>query len=399
MTRVLVVATYPIKNAQHGGQRRVSAIVEAYRNIFTEARFVSVFPPDYYQHYSKTDIAVRGKTRKQSTDSPYTGDITCGLAIYEDPYVKQRFTKLLKEYQPDILQIEQVFPYLGIKPLLKELGMSPKIILSSHNIEYTQKLEILENSGFAHEAKDASKIIKVCETDMAKNADLTVAVSQDDADKLIQLGGKNVVVAPNGIEKLQLSESSKDYWSIYKQKHALRNFVTFVGSAHPPNWHGFLAMVGEAVGFVPPDTRLVLAGSISDYFKDNIKDLTPEHATFWNRVIAAGRLSDDRLTGLINSSEVLLLPITEGGGSNLKTAEAILSGKKIVATSYAFRSFEQYLDLPNIYMSDSPDEYKKLIVKAVHAPYEERTIEQIKLAEQVQWKYCLKPMLEGAKGL
>lgn len=399
MAKILVVSTYPIKNAQHGGQRRVAAIIEAYQHIFDEVRFVSVFPPDYYQSYGRSDIALRGKTRRQSTDSPYTGDITCGLSIYEDPYVKKKFIEILQSFQPDIIQIEQVFPYLGVKPLLKELGMNPKIILSSHNIEYIQKLEILQNSGYGHEAKEASAIIEACERDMAQHAELTVAVSEGDADVLKSIGATNVVIAPNGIEKLPLSQNSVNYWNDYKAKKAVAKFATFVGSAHPPNWHGFLAMIGESVGFMPPDSRIMLAGSISDYFRDVFTDLTPEHTTFWNRVIAAGRLSDERLTGLINDSEVLLLPITEGGGSNLKTAEAILSGKKIVATSYAFRSFEQYLSLPNLFITDDPTEFKQATIKALDAPYTPRTEAQKELAEQVQWRYCLKLMLEGAKAL
>lgn len=399
--KILIIGVYPIKRPQHGGQKRLAAIVELYKQIFSEVKFVAIFPPDYYQVYDRSDIAVKGATRKKTTDSPYTGDIICGLAIHDDPKVRGRMEKLLTSFKPDVIQCEQVFPYFGLKPLLEELGMHPKIVQSSQNIEYTQKLEILSNAGYADEAKEASELIKKWETDMSTHADLSVAVSPEDAAELAELGAKHPVVAPNGIAKHHASQAARDRWAQFRQQERVTKIATFVGSAHPPNWFGFLATVGDRMGFMPPDARIMLAGSISDYFHDTFveKKLRPEYITFWNRVHAAGRMTDDALYGLIDSSDVILLPITEGGGSNLKTAEAILSGKKIVATSYAFRSFEDYMDLPNVYIADTPEDYRQTLLKAFDAPFKKRTKEQEALAEKVQWQYCLQPMVEGVKAL
>jgi hypothetical protein len=43
-----------------------------------------------------------------------------------------------------------------------------------------------------------------------------------------------------------------------------------------------------------------------------------------------------------------LLPIKDGGGTNLKTAEAIVSGHRIVATPTAFRGFDKYRDAKGV---------------------------------------------------
>lgn len=399
MTKVLIVATYAIKHAEHGGQRRVSAIVDLYKKASNDVRFVGVYAPDYYDHKDRYDIAVKGKTRQATLDSPYTGDIICGRAIYDDARVKKKFTALLQSFRPDVIQVEQVFPYLGLKPLLEELGLKPKIILSSHNIEYSHKIEILESSGYAHEAAEAGKIIEDCERDMAANADLVVAVSAGDAEILKDMGARRVIVAPNGIAKHPLTENGKSHWETYKSDNKVSRIAAFIGSAHPPNWVGFLSTVGDRVGFLPADSRIVMAGSIADYFKDNFIDYKPEHATFWNRVFPAGRINDELLTGLLEVTDVILLPITEGGGSNLKTAEAILSGKKVVATTYAFRAFEQYINLPNIYIADSPEDFREAIIKAFDAELLVRTSEEESLAEKVQWDYCLEPMAEGVEKL
>ena len=44
----------------------------------------------------------------------------------------------------------------------------------------------------------------------------------------------------------------------------------------------------------------------------------------------------------------MLLPITYGGGSNLKTAEALLTGHPIIATAKAFRGCEVFTDMPGM---------------------------------------------------
>jgi hypothetical protein len=399
MSKILVIAVYPIKKAQHGGQRRVAAIVEEYKKVFDEVKYVSVYSPDYYSDHTHDDLAIRGSLREKILQSPYTGDIICGQAIFGDDIVRKSMTRILKSFRPDIVQIEQVFPYLGLKPLLEELGMNPKIVLSSHNIEYSHKKSILDKSAFKDESESAAKIIEVCERDMAQHSQAVIAVSEGDAEELKKMGAQSVIVAPNGIAKLQLDAAAVNYWKTFKAERGVGKLAVFIGSAHPPNWHGFEKMVGDRLGFIPNDRLLVLAGSISDYFVDNYNDLKPEHITFWHRTHAAGRVSDESLSGLIHEAEVVLLPITEGGGSNLKTAEAILSGKKIVATPYAFRAFEEYLDLPNIFIADNPIDFREAIIKAFEAEYIERTKEQEALAEKVQWQYCLKPMVEEVSKL
>lgn len=392
--KVLLFSTYPIANAQHGGQKRVAAIVQEYQKVFAGVKFMAVFHQGFYPIWGKEDVYVTGSARQQVEGSPFTGDVICGEAIYDEPRVRKKVEKLLRSFRPDIIEIEQPFPYLGLKPLLDDLGMHPKIVLNSQNLEYAMKEEMLESLGMA--AKDRKKIvakIRDIEESATKAADLVIAVTPADAEAHIAMGAKKTVIASNGIAKVTASQAAVNYWQDFKRKHAVKNLVTFVGSAHPPNWFGFLDMVGDRIGFVPPDARIVLAGSISDYFEQSIREQKPEHVTFWHRVFAAGRLSDDRLAALIETSDVLLLPITEGGGSNLKTAEAILSGKKIVTTSYGLRSFEHYKSFPNIYIADTPSDFRKAILRAIHEPYVPRTKAQIKQAEEVQWEYCLQPMV------
>src|SRR4051794_36685524 len=114
---------------------------------------------------------------------------------------------------------------------------------------------------------------------------------------------------------------------------------------------GFVEMVGKDSSFLPEGNKIVLAGGISEYFRATYQG--QKYVKFWKNILPLGFLSEEHLTGLLAQSDIILLPITSGGGSNLKTAEAILSGKKIVATNFAFCGFEKYARLPNIYIANS----------------------------------------------
>jgi hypothetical protein len=398
--RILLLNTYPIRNAQHGGQKRSAAIVKAYQDQGWDVRYVAVYFPGFYPVAGQYDIPVGASSQKLIQGSPYTGDIICGNAIYEDPKVKQKIVKLIQSFQPTIIQCEQVFPYFGLKRLLTELSISPKLVFSSQNIEYSMKAEILEGVGVAKTdaAAVAAEILPV-EQDLAQVSDLVVAVSDSDAEELEKMGAKRVVLAANGIARVKASDKAKTYWKKHFADKGIKHTAAFIGSAHPPNWFGFLTMVGDKVGFVSATNRLLLAGSIGDYFQNTFQGQTIEEVTFWRRVIATGRIDDDSLAGLIEAIDVIMLPITEGGGSNLKTAEAILSGRKIVATTYAFRAFEQFMDLPNVYITDDPTEFRHKLVLAMESPAIPLTATQERDAEAVLWEHQLKGMVAAVAAL
>ena len=395
--KILLLSTYPIKSPQHGGQKRTRAIYEAYQANFAEVRHSAVFFRGFYADYNADDIALGGVGEQLVMQSPLTGDMVCGEAIYKDPVVKKKMTKLLLELQPDIIHIEQPFPYLGVRPLLDELNLKPKLVFGSQNIEAPMKREILESANVPiQEINTAVRIISELEHELSKDSDLVVACTESDLNEHTKMGAKKVVLAPNGIAPIKTDESSRGHCRRRFKRLGVKRTVLFVGSAHPPNWTGFLQMVGKGLGFVPTDTRIVIAGSIADYFEREIKADTPdiEDATFWLRAFSAGRLSEARLGALIEQCDIMLLPITEGGGSNLKTAEAILADKKVIATNHALRSFEWFKDFPNVWVADSQRDFQKSIGEALAAPFRNRTAEQKQLAQRVKWDNCLAEMVK-----
>lgn len=385
----------------NGGQKRTKALVYFYKQHFSKVIFRGIFVKTPYteSEFQDTDLGLGDTTLIEAVnESPHAGELIIGESINKDFHVRSQIAKILMDHKPEIIHVEQVFLYAGLKPLLKELNMQPRIIFGSQNIEYKMKHEIFQGLKLNPQiSKEIIEKIYELEKDFSKKADLVIAVSEADAKELRFMGAKHCIVAKNGIEKTTTTQSSIQKWQNFKQSERIDTIVTFVGSGHPPNWVGFLEMVGKDTAFLPPRCKIVLAGGIGDYFEKMYKKTA--NKGLWKNLLSVGKLSDSHLSGLLQTSEILLLPITSGGGSNLKTAEAILSGKKVVATSYAFRGFEDYKNLPNIYIADTPSQFRALILEALRLPLKKRTRDEIQWAEQVQWKYTLQPIEKELKRL
>jgi hypothetical protein len=400
--RILILSTYPIKNPKHGGQKRLHAIFDIYKENFTEVRHSAVFYQGFYSDFDSDDIALGREGESHVVQSPLTGDIIGGEAIYKDPKVKKRMAKLLTDFRPDIIHVEQAYAYLGLRPLLEELKMKPKLVFGSQNIEAPMKREILENAGVEESAiARAVSVISKVEKDLAQASDLVVACTNEDLAFYKSMNAKRLVLALNGINDVETNEQAKNHWQKEFQKIGVEKTAIFIGSGHPPNWTGFLTMIGKGLGFIPFNARIVPAGSICDYFDREILPdaLNIEDATFWLRAYSAGRLSEPNLGALIEQADVILLPITEGGGSNLKTAEAILANKKVVATHHALRSYEWFADFPNLWLADNKEDFTRSITEALSAQLMPRTPKQTVQANQVRWDKCLAELVKEVTDL
>jgi glycosyltransferase involved in cell wall biosynthesis len=305
-------------------------------------------------------------------------------------------TALLKSFRPDVIQMEQAFPFLGLKPLLAELGLKPRLVLDAHNVESRMKTGIYEGSGISRtENLQLTERIAGLERELATKVDLTVAVSPEDQAIFRGLGASSSVLAPNGIYLSRSRSQDEDYWKKFFLAQRIRRKVLYVSSAHLPNWTGLQEMIGDGLGFLNPDERLLIAGGLSDYLTTrHVWPETPGAATFWCRATACGILTEERLGSLIALSDVIVLPIRAGGGSNLKTAEALLSGKPIVATSYAFRAYEQFSALPTVTVADTPAEFQRGIRYSLDNPAPSLSEKNMTALTAVTWPDCLNELVK-----
>lgn len=401
--RILLIGTYPIYPAMHGGQKRTEAIINKYRSLGHEVEYVSICTPSNYPRYGRNDIRVSDEIVQkthQASSLTFTELVVCQAAA-SDESVLSRLRAVIGRFKPTLVEYEQGYGYLTTKDNEASLGLSGlPFIYSSHNVEWQMKQNIALG-----EASDPKKVqvdvqaLKDLEQELLERAARVIVVSQADKESFGEMLSRGYVVAPNGINPPSQGHADTDRWIKLRKKLELETVIAFIASAHPPNYTGFRTLL-DGVGFLPFNSRIVVAGSLGEMIKQKIKGTKDiQEAVIKNRVYLAGRVSEDSLQGLLKDCDVILLPITEGGGSNLKTAEAIIADKPIVATTHAFRSYEKFIDeLPNIYIADTPEAFQQSILAAVKNKPIVRSQEQKAVAESVLWVSVLEGLADISGG-
>jgi glycosyltransferase involved in cell wall biosynthesis len=355
--------------------------------------------PGHYKKYQKNDIRVSHDIVTKIHTAPsstFTELIACRESASDDKF-QTRARKVITGFKPTIVEYEQGYAYSALSTIMAELTGDVRTVFSSHNVEWRMKEQIALSEGASSDEISALvEEIRTLEQDLIRHSDVVICVSDADRTEYERLNDdkkRAIIVIPNGINRLKPSESGKRHWDDYKKKNHIKKLILFVASAHPPNLHGFRSLI-DGVGFLPFSHRIVVAGSLSDMLKALVrKPSNIQEAIMKNRVMFAGRLSEESLEGLIAEADVIILPILEGGGSNLKTAEAIIADKPVVATSHAFRSYETFLDvLPNLHIADSAVDFQAAIERAITAPKVRRSAKAARLAESVLWENCLAPL-------
>jgi glycosyltransferase involved in cell wall biosynthesis len=295
-----------------------------------------LYPKSEVLHVDKLIAELNSDTPEWAKHNhPQLSDI---LMLFKDFHTEDHFDNV-----PDAIIFDHPWLWTEAKKL-KYIFPNVKLIHSSHNIEFLTKSDLLQ--GLNQDAKiDAVKYVRSVEEEIAIECDLILCVTELDKLWFQNNGAKNVIDANNGTLTTPQRVSSTN-------KYAL-----VIGSGHPPNVEGSIKYLYDATEWMPENSRLIYVGSICEGLRGNVGreiDLAKD-----TEVVFLGSRSDEELNKLIASANVILLPIPYGGGSNLKTAEAICSGRPIVGTTKSLRGFENFIGSRNTVVEDDLDSFKE----------------------------------------
>lgn len=385
--RVLQLATYPARVPRHGGQARVANIRSVLEHDGFEVVTFAVYEPEHYARdaVSSHDIAFPATTRYRKASVPYCSDYASGDFLAGEDRVFREFAALVRRFDPHIVSLEQPWLYPAVARLRRErLEHAFRIVYSSQNIEAPLKREILADLPSA-DLDDIVKKIESRQREAAAAADLTVACTEADARTLQAFGARRVVVAHNGIVERQANPRHVRDWAWHFGE---RRFALFVGSAYPPNGAGFWEMMGPSLGFLAPDQCILAVGGVSDLL------LQYDQYKRWSginesRLVRAGFQTEEALAALLALAQCVVLPITRGGGSNIKTAEAVHSGKPVIGTAKSFRGHERVLALPQVFATDDPVEFRRLVKASLDQALPAAGPDDRSLRDSVLWRNTL----------
>lgn len=391
---VVFFTTYPIAQPRSGGQLRARALVDQYRAAGFEVVSIAVSEAGAFprQEQGPTDLEFPlddPRTFEGGERLPHSNDLQAGRFLAADDRLFKRLCRSLPK-RVDVFHLEQPFLLPAAKRLLAE-GRHAALVYGSQNVEAPLREAVCRQAG-----SDPTKVVAAVdalEREAARLAELTLAVSEADGAELRRMGARNVVIAPNGIHAWKSTTADVARW---RARLGGRRVALFVGSAHPPNAAGFVKAVGDTLGFVPPDCCIVAAGRVGQRLTEHYA-ATRYAPLALARLHVTGEVSDADLAALKDLASISLLPIFEGGGSNIKTSEALLSGRPIIATSTSLRGFERFLPSPEVTIADTQAAFVAALREAFLRA--EEPAARVGARHELLWERTLAPVPAAVKTL
>ncbi len=386
--RILVLSQYPIYPAIHGGQKRTAAIVAFYKKKHSVTH-VAISWPDTYKEQStspcsKQFVVTDKRLLTQLQLHPERADLLLGQSLSTRSKISRDLRSIIESFNPDFIHIEQPYLVTPVNSILREVTHRPIVVYGSQNVEYLLKEAIYQHILSRKDLRYLLSQTKSTEDAASKIADINLGVSRIDIETLRQRADVwrpwSWVLVGNGTDQIANS-IPKD------ELHTSQSKIVFIGSAHPPNYIGIEELLYDT-RFLGKNNVLWLIGGVANYFYEKYE----KDDLFWVGKIATGQVDEKNLQTHIEQADIIVLPINTGGGSNLKTVEAIYARKKIVSTTFAFRGFEQYKTFPNVYIADTPDEFKDSILRALSSEYQQYTEDQRCQIRYLVWDRALRPL-------
>ena len=389
---VLFLTTYRLANPAGGGQLRSHALLNAYKAAGFKTLSMAVYlseggPPSME---FPLDVPFPANPEYRMIDGCWDMDISdllsgkwAASAGYSD--ASKRVNQKVS-----VVHAEQVYLF----PLAAKLRDSHPccsdavLVNGTENIEWAMKLEILSKKALPSTfIEHIISEIRNLEIAAAKGCDISLAVTDTDAEWLRSAGADVVLLASNGVQQYKPNKSKIDHWG---NKLPILPWCFYAASAHPPNCSGFLETMGAYYGYVPPDRKIIVAGGVCTLLSKAYASRLGAGLRR-SRMDMLGEIDVEDLNAIKSLATLYILPITEGGGSNLKTAEALYSGKRVIATRKAMRGYEMYSDLQSVCIVDSSEYFQHALSSELHrpSPCPELSDAHTEMLSRLTWEHCL----------
>lgn len=386
---ILTLSTYPIDAPLHGGQHRLYNIVQAYRDAGHNVQVAGVLGSDLYPT-SENFVAYPGQAElnKYIDDLFQMDEWAIGELFLKNDYYFELLSEKITT-TPHWIHVEQPWLLQFAHRYAKKFPAGQiKVLYGSQNVEHEMKFDIVKTYLGTKSAEIAQRKTLQCEIAAIEMADAICCVSQNDVAWTKLRTSNPCVLAPNGVKRRTTTTAGiKEANKIV----ANRKFAIYCASGHPPNMKGFFDIFGGGLGCISPDEVIVIAGSAGPSIVNDKRFNST--AGLKRSCIAAGTVTEECLQGLLEIAHVIILPLTQGGGTNLKTAEALWAGKHIIATTTAMRGFDQYLSADGILVTDDPSHFLAGLRDAMAKPPNTLSDTQRNARKLVLWEETLKPLV------
>ncbi len=311
MGSLVMTSSFDVFPPHTGGERRIYQIA---REMAGHGRVIFVYPRE------KTGPAedIPGMELV-----PYR--IRCRYQKLLSVGMLHKTLRLCRREKTDMFYVHTIWG--GLQAVLLRALTGAPFVLDEQNVEYLR---------FRDTGNRLWPIMKIYEKAVTGFAGLVVCVSERDKEAFIELGvpRERLYVAANGVDT-SVFQPDEDARRRVRGQLGLENdpLVLFFGALdYPPSLQALAALRDHIVPRVreaEPGARFIVAGR------------NPPAGASYDGMEFVGFV--ERIQDYINASDVVVCPITSGGGTRTKILEAIACGKRVVSTTKGAEGLE--LDL------------------------------------------------------
>ena len=233
----------------------------------------------------------------------------------------------VETFAPDWLLLDSWAGYLPASALAREIGRP--LVYRSQNVEHRYYRELRRVARGTMKITLALKALRLfsAEREIRRTVDLVADISADDTSEWDRLGGAGhaLVVPPIWLGRAAEAGTERDI------------DLLFVGNLHTPNnVEGLRWFTSEVLPILhrrmaPRALRVVFAGSEPD----------AAGLALWRKagIVCAPNPAD--VSVFYSRARVVINPLRQGSGVNIKTIEALASGRPVVTTPAAIRGLPE----------------------------------------------------------
>lgn len=392
---LLVLTTYPLVDPKHGGQIRAKNLVEKFRRHGWQVEAIAFVDEDSNEFKGPKDKVFRKRDELYNSfygeHILFINDLQISKYVLKDDVFEDFINSVPNNL--DAIHVEQPWLWPLATAYRSKVNNRCVLIYGSQNIEGNLKIDILKSLTGQQYSRSFEKIyreIDDLEKRASREADIVSAVSSSDLDTIRKWAADaELILAPNGVEPLSPRDEDLKKWA---DKLGDLRFLLYAASAHPPNFTNFSELLGGSLGCFPPSTKLVVVGSVTEHIYHQCNQ-GPFSSVNLSRLELLFQVSNEDLAAIKSLCHGFFLPIPFGGGTNLKTAEALQSGKFVVGTKEAFRGFENYAMLPGVHVASNPKELHgavRYVMGTNRAPERDKRI-----ANELGWENCFERLFQS----
>jgi glycosyltransferase involved in cell wall biosynthesis len=387
MSTVAIVATY-VPSEHFGGPARIHHMGAVLRAAGHRVSYVVIAANHPSERLGQLDmLRVVERPFRAKLDHIYS-DVDLAHRAAADRSHVRAITEHLRSLETTAIILEHPFLIDTVAAVAANLAVP--LVYSCANIEH-RLMHDLERFMFDWKRRtDRFEEVRALEQRSIDAATSVTAICRTDQTMLRAEFGAESVLVPNGSSLADYPLPRPDHPS--RRADSPVDFA-IAGSAYWPNTEGLAMIAWPSLAFLPPIMRIHVAGSMSREIL-KLRSVERRHSANASRMTLRGFLEADELVATFHAARAILVPIFTGEGSNLKTADALASGRPVIATERAMRGYEDVLaaDASGVVVVSDVDQFRAAMAEVARSPRPSLAVGAARHA-MLGWNERLQPLV------